>query len=53
MMKRCLFTVVLLAALLASSICYAANTGTSGLFSYTIKGNGTIEITEFDWAHSR
>lgn len=49
MMKRCLFTVVLLAALFASNICYAANTGISGLFSYTIKGNGTIEITGFDW----
>ncbi|MCQ2453751.1 MAG: hypothetical protein MJ136_04205 [Clostridia bacterium] len=52
-MKKCLFAVALLAALLVSSICYAANTGTSGLFSYAIKGNGTVEITGFDWARNR
>lgn len=28
---------------------YAATTGKNGLFSYTMRGNGTLTITKFDW----
>lgn len=31
----------------------AATTGKSGLFSYTLKGNGTASITGFDWSQYR
>ena len=29
---------------------YAATTGKNGLFSYTMRGNGTLTITRFDWS---
>ena len=29
---------------------YAATTGKNGLFSYTMRGNGTLTITKFDWS---
>lgn len=32
------------------SIGNAENTGKSGRFSYTIKGNGTATITKYDWS---
>ena len=31
---------------------FAADTRTSGLYTYEIKGNGTIEITKYNWAGS-
>ncbi len=52
-MKKRYFIISLLIALLISSVGYAANTDTSGLFTYAIKGNGTVEITGFDWASNR
>ena len=32
-----------------SSIALAANTRTSGLYTYEIKGNGTLTITKYNW----
>ncbi len=42
--------VLLLAMVLPAQ---AATTGKSGLFSYTLKGNGTASITGFDWSQYR
>lgn len=42
--------VLLLAMVLPAK---AATTGKSGLFSYTLKGNGTASITGFDWSQYR
>lgn len=44
--------VAMLLVFILSMMCttvIADNKGTSGLFSYNIKGNGTAEITGFDW----
>lgn len=38
--------VLLLAMVLPAQ---AATTGKSGPFSYSMKGNGTLKITAFDW----
>ncbi len=38
--------------LLTCSIAFADDTRTSGLYTYTIKGNGTITIVDFDWKNN-
>ncbi|MDD2648521.1 MAG: leucine-rich repeat protein [Eubacteriales bacterium] len=47
-MKRVLCFIMFLIILLASLPALAAAGGTSGLYTYEIKGNGTITITGFD-----
>ena len=49
-MKK-LFAVVLV-ALLTAAVTTASADNKSGLFSYTLKGNGTAVITGFDWAEN-
>ncbi len=44
----CLLAAAMLAALFLSA--QAAATGKNGLFSYEMKGNGTLRITDFDWS---
>ena len=39
----CLFVIC------AASVAFAAESRTSGLFTYEIKGNGTAVITDYDW----
>lgn len=40
---------VIAALLLISLQAFADTTGKNGLFSYAMKGNGTLKITKFDW----
>lgn len=40
---------VIAALLLISLQAFADTTGKNGLFSYAMKGNGTLKITTFDW----
>ena len=54
MMKR--LAALMLAAVLAAGICCAASADdirTSGLYTYSIKGNGTVTITKYRWASSQ
>ena len=48
-MKKIISLVLMLAMLLTAVPAMATDTRTSGLFTYEIKGNGTITITDFDW----
>lgn len=48
-MKKIISLVLMLAMLLTAVPAMAADTRTSGLYTYEIKGNGTITITDFDW----
>lgn len=44
----CFLLVAMLLSIMAMPA-YAATTGKNGLFSYTMRGNGTLTITKFDW----
>lgn len=48
-MKRLTCWILMVVLLLTAIPAMAADTRTSGLFTYEIKGNGTITITDFDW----
>ena len=48
-MKRLICWAIVLVMLLTALPAMADNTRTSGLYTYEIKGNGTITITGFDW----
>lgn len=48
-MKRLLALCMTVFLLLAASSALADTTRASGLYTYQIKGNGTITITGFDW----
>ena len=48
-MKRLICWAIVLVMLLTALPAMADNTRTSGLYTYEIKGNGTITITSFDW----
>lgn len=50
-MKKIWMTLFLVALLLIT-VSAQADTRTSGLYTYEIKGNGTITITGFDWAQN-
>lgn len=41
---------VIVTLLLTSFQAFATTTGKNGLFSYAMKGNGTLKITKFDWS---
>ena len=45
----CFLLVAMLLSIMAMPA-YAATTGKNGLFSYTMRGNGTLTITKFDWS---
>lgn len=45
----CFLLVAMLLPIMAMPA-YAATTGKNGLFSYTMRGNGTLTITKFDWS---
>lgn len=49
MKKRIICFALLLVLLLPCVFANADNKGRSGLFSYSIRGNGTAEITGFNW----
>lgn len=49
MRKRIICFALLLVLLLPCVFANADNKGRSGLFSYSIRGNGTAEITGFNW----
>lgn len=51
-MKKIISLVLMVAMLLSALPAMADNVRTSGLYTYEIKGNGTITITDFDWANS-
>lgn len=47
--------IILLVAIVLLSVCAVAladETRTSGLFTYSIKGNGTVSIIDYDWSKS-
>ena len=48
-MKKILALVLACVLLLTALPALADNVRTSGLYTYEIKGNGTITITDFDW----
>ena len=52
-MKRLICITVLLCVLFSIFIVSAMADGekVSGLFSYEIKGNGTVKIISYDWSH--
>ena len=50
--KNWLFFVTVVLILGLNSLAVADDTRTSGLYTYTIKGNGTITITHFDWVNN-
>lgn len=52
MKKQLGFLLVMLVMLLTVSAALADNVRKSGLYTYEIKGNGTITITKFDWKNS-
>ncbi len=54
MKKRewCIFLLIVAIMLTVCSIALADDTRVSGLFTYSIKGNGTITITGYDWGNS-
>ena len=52
MKKQIGFLLVMLVMLLTVSAAMADNVRTSGLYTYEVKGNGTIIITDFDWAEN-
>ncbi len=45
-----LLTVIIVMIMLPAA--FADDTRTSGLYTYTLKGNGTITIVGFDWKHN-
>lgn len=51
-MKKTLFLLVSLLLLLSAAPISADNTRTSGLYTYEVKGNGTITITDFNWENN-
>ncbi len=51
-MKKILAAVIACMLLLTAIPAMADNVRTSGLYTYEIKGNGTIEITKYNWAES-
>lgn len=51
-MKKIISFALMGVMLLAALPAMADNTRTSGLYTYMIKGNGTITITDFDWEHN-
>ncbi len=51
-MKKILAAVLACMLLLTAIPAMADNVRTSGLYTYEIKGNGTIEITKYNWAES-
>ncbi len=51
-MKKILAAVLACMLLLTAIPAMADNVRTSGLYTYEIKGNGTIEITKYKWAES-
>jgi len=51
-MKRILASFFVFVMLLSAVPAFAANIRTSGLYTYEIKGNGTITITDFDWENN-
>ena len=51
-MKRILASFFVFAMLLSAVPAFAADVRTSGLYTYEIKGNGTITITDFDWENN-
>lgn len=48
-MKKIISLMLMVAMLLTALPAMADNVRTSGLYTYAIKGNGTITITDFDW----
>lgn len=52
-MKKILAFLLIVTLLLTSIPAMADNVRTSGLYTYEIKGNGTITITNYDLEHSR
>ena len=48
--RRAMGFLVIVALLLTSFQAFATTTGKNGLFSYAMKGNGTLKITKFDWS---
>lgn len=53
-MKRTMITLLtLLVMVLTTSNALADNVRTSGLYTYEIKGNGTITIIDFDWERNQ
>lgn len=52
-MKKTLALMLALVMVLAVIPAMAADTRTSGLYTYEIKGNGTITITVFDWKNNK
>ena len=51
-MKKAFLLVLLVFACLASACAYADEQRTSGPYTYSIKGNGTITITGYQWRSS-
>ena len=52
-MKRVIGIVIIFVTLcIACNYALASDTRTSGLYTYSIKGNGTITITAFDWENN-
>lgn len=45
----CYFLLIAMLLSIAASPAYAATTGRNGAFSYSMRGNGTLTITKFDW----
>lgn len=45
----CYFLLIAMLLSIATSPAYAATTGRNGAFSYSMRGNGTLTITKFDW----
>lgn len=51
-MKKIISLMLMVAMLLTALPAMADDVRTSGLYTYKIKGNGTIEITQFSWANN-
>lgn len=52
MRKGLVGLLVIILCVFTFSVAVADDTRTSGLYTYTIKGNGTITITAFDWKNN-
>lgn len=52
-MKKMLAVVLVCVLMLTALPAMADNVRTSGLYTYEIKGNGTVVITEFNWKESQ
>lgn len=51
-MKRLTCWILMVVLLLTAIPAMAADTRTSGLYTYEIKGNGTVSIVDFDWVNN-